>query len=197
MRGPGTTTAAVSKTSFQEEQVQTEYLRRSSPPTAAGSYSGPGRRGLIANSLRCPIRSVRQDPGRSPRRGAWRRSGRVLGISFFPGELFGGFALIQAIPIQTDPTLVRGNPVEAFELPDVNGALLSINGIPQYDVTPDGARLLMSIPARRVTADRSRRRLPPRPRDLQLVRRTEGTAAGAMRGTHSFVGAVYDHPCPK
>ena len=59
--------------------------------------------------------------------------------------------MIQAIPIQTDPTLVRGNPLEAFELLG-SGPNLSVNEIPRYDVTPDGARLLVSIPAGLVIA---------------------------------------------
>ena len=90
-------------------------------------------------------RTITTEGGHAP---IWPRRGNQL---FFRRAL-GGLALIQAIPIiQTDPTLVRDNPVEAFELP-VNGALLSINGIPRYDVTPDGARLLMPIPASLVTA---------------------------------------------
>ena len=89
-------------------------------------------------------RTITIDGGRAP---IWPRLGNQL---FFRSD-FGGSALIQAIPIQTDPTLVRGNPLEAFELPG-SGPFLSVNGIPQYDVTPDGARLLMSIPASLVTA---------------------------------------------
>ena len=64
MRGPGTTMAAVSKSSFQGDPMEpTGCLRRSSHPTAAGSYLGPvGPPIAVASSLRYPIQSVRQGP---------------------------------------------------------------------------------------------------------------------------------------
>ena len=89
-------------------------------------------------------RTITIDGGRAP---IWPR----LGNQLFFRSTFGGSALIQAIPIQTDPTLVRGNPLEAFELLG-SGPNLSVNEIPRYDVTPDGARLLVSIPAGLVIA---------------------------------------------
>ena len=79
----------------------------------------------------------------------WPRRGNQL---FFRSSIGGvDRLLIRAITIQTDPKLVRGNPVEAFEAP--GGAFLGFNsGIPGYDVTPDGARLLVSIREGGVTA---------------------------------------------
>ena len=89
-------------------------------------------------------RTVTIDGGQD---GIWPRRGNQL----FSRSSTGGIdrLLIRAIPIQTDPTWLRGNPVEGFEAP--NGAALGRNGIPGYDVTPDGGRLLMAIPASGVT----------------------------------------------
>ena len=87
-------------------------------------------------------RTITTDGGQAP---IWPRRGNQL---YF--RLPTGGRLIQAIPIQTDPTLVRGNPVEGFDALIPGG--LSINGIPQYDVTLDGARLLVSRAASGVTA---------------------------------------------
>ncbi len=86
-------------------------------------------------------RTITTEGGMAP---IWPRRGNQL---FF--RLRGGTGLIQAIPIQTDPTLERGNPVEGFVGHPIS---LSTNGIPLYDVTPDGARLLRSIPASLVAA---------------------------------------------
>ena len=78
-------------------------------------------------------RTITIDGGQAP---IWPRGGNQL---FFLQPS----TRIQAIPIQTDPILVRGNPVEGFEAGA--GPSTHINGIPHYDVTPDGARLLWSI----------------------------------------------------
>ena len=78
-------------------------------------------------------RTITIDGGQAP---IWPRRGNQL---FFG---VGGTPLIQAIPIQTDPTLERGNPVEGFV---VDPSSISSNGIPRYDVTPDGAHYLASV----------------------------------------------------
>ena len=85
-------------------------------------------------------RTITTEGGEAP---IWPRRGNQL---FFR---IGASTLIQAIPIQTDPTLGRDNPVEGFV---VDPSSLSNNGIPRYDVTPDGAHLLASVRAGRVTA---------------------------------------------
>ena len=87
-------------------------------------------------------RTITTDGGQAP---IWPRRGNQL---YF--RLPTGGRLIQAIPIQTDPFLVRGNPAEGFDALIPRG--LSINGIPQYDVTLDGARLLVFRDASGVTA---------------------------------------------
>ena len=84
-------------------------------------------------------RTITIDGGQAP---IWPRRGNQL--------LFGvGTPLIQAIPIQTDPILERGNPVEGFV---VDPSSISSNGIPKYDVTPDGTQLLASVRLRRFPA---------------------------------------------
>ncbi len=89
-------------------------------------------------------RTITTDGGDAPiwpRRGnqLFYRDPRRAGTSYRSG---GG--LIRVIPIQTDPTLERGNPVEGFV---VDPSSVANNGIPRYDVTPDGAHLLASIRA--------------------------------------------------
>ena len=87
-------------------------------------------------------RTITTDGGHGP---IWPRRGNQL---FFrmTGE---NNTLIHAIPIQTEPTLERGNPVEGFV---VDPSSLTINGIPKYDATPDGAHLLASVRSGGVTA---------------------------------------------
>ena len=106
--------------------------------------SGTGNSQLFA--LPYPVgsegrRTLTTDGGHGP---IWPRRGNQL---FY--RLIGASPLIHAIPIQTEPTLVRGNPVEGFV---VDPASISNNGIPRYDVTPDGAHLLASVRPGRVTA---------------------------------------------
>ena len=87
-------------------------------------------------------RTITIDGGDAP---IWPRRGNQLfyrdpsraGTSYRRG---GG--LIRVIPIQTDPTLERGSPAEGFVADPTS---LAINGIPRYDVTPDGAHLLASV----------------------------------------------------
>ena len=79
-------------------------------------------------------RTITIDGGQAP---IWPRGGNQLFFRQQPSTR------IQAMSIQTDPDLVRGNPVEGFEAGA--GPSTHINGIPHYDVTPDGARLLWSI----------------------------------------------------
>ena len=84
--------------------------------------------------------TITVDGGAGP---IWPRRGNQL---FFRLPLSNDPQLIQAIPIQIDPTLVvRSNPVEGFEASA--GTFILAAGIPRYDVTPDGARLLTSISA--------------------------------------------------
>ena len=86
-------------------------------------------------------RTITTDGGHGP---IWPRRGNQL---FY--RTTGASRLIQAIPIQTDPTLERDNPVEGFVVDPIS---LSANGIPLYDVTPDGAHLLAAVRPGGVTA---------------------------------------------
>ncbi len=85
-------------------------------------------------------RTITIDGGHGP---IWPRRGNQLFYRIFASTS------ILAIPIQTEPTLERGNPVEGFV---VDPAFITTNGIPKYDVTPDGAHLLASVRSDGVTA---------------------------------------------
>ena len=53
--------------------------------------------------------------------------------------------VLRTMGITTEPTLTRSNPDELVNL-QVIGARTTGGGTPLYDVTPDGERLLWSIP---------------------------------------------------
>src|SRR5262249_42123295 len=72
----------------------------------------------------------------------WRPDGRELYYVDLEGKLI-------AVPIQGGDALGNGTPVKLFQTP------LSLQGVPsstRYDVTPDGRRFLMIVPAPGVSA---------------------------------------------
>ena len=53
-------------------------------------------------------------------------------------------AFMQAVRIQTDPTLRRSNPIDLFSLPG-RGITVGAGATAMYDMTPNGERLLVAI----------------------------------------------------
>src|SRR6185436_3881841 len=82
-------------------------------------------------------RAVSTGGGTTPR---WREDGREL---YYASA---GNRSIMAMPIQLSATIKAGTPIRLFSL----GAELATRSTPRnaaYDVTPDGQRFLVSVPA--------------------------------------------------